>query len=626
MIVPMKKVALVVFDRERETSLEALRKLGVVHIERKNLVSDALSKVMEQKAQAEHALGILRNAVSKDASQEVSHSDNQKAYSTATLIQEVLHLAEQKKQEQELLAADIKELHRIEGWGNFEPASLDELKKQGVSLIPYELPQKVYEKLDPSIERIILSKDKTIVRCVVVGAPIPGEQPFTLPELSYADLSKRIARRKQTINDIEKTLSALSSQMHLIKLELEKLNEQAEFEAAKASMEITEDTPPELAISWITGYIPADAAGKLTRAAAEHGGALIIDDPDEGDTPPTLIRNPAYIRIVQPIFDLLGTVPGYHEYDISMSFLVFFSLFFAMIIGDAGYGVLILLLSLYFGMKGKQKTGKFADGILLLFLLSATTIIWGAINGTWFALPYDSLPDFLKALVIPPFRPNPALAPKEAARIVQQNIKHLCFIIGTVQLVWAHTKNIKKALPSLTAFAQLGWLSMVLGLYFLVLNLVLDKTAFPVPSFAIWMIGGGLATYFIFAEQKGGNFFANILKSFANFLPTFLSAVSSFSDIISYIRLFAVGLAGYAIAESFNGMAAGLPGGIVRIVAGVLILFFGHGLNLAMSALSVVVHGVRLNMLEYSGHLGMEWSGVKYSPFAVKETAQQEGI
>ncbi|WP_169311865.1 V-type ATP synthase subunit I [Gracilinema caldarium] len=615
----MKKVALVVFDREREASLEALRKLGVVHLERKNVSSDGLSSVMELKIQAEHALGILRNAATKE---ETNTSIVQKT-EPAALIQEVLRLADQKKQEQELLAADIKELHRIAAWGDFEPASLEDLRKQGITLIPYELPKKVYEKLDPAVSIIVLSEDKTLVRCVVVGDPIPGEQPFALPELSYSALSNRIAQRKQTIADIEKKLSELSSQMYLIERELQRLNEQAEFEAAKASMEVTEDTPPELAISWITGYIPADAAGKLKRAAAEYGWALIIDDPNEGDRPPTLVRNPAYIRIVQPIFDLLGTVPGYHEYDISMSFLVFFSLFFAMIIGDAGYGVLILLLSLYFGFKGKKKTGKFADGILLLLLLSSVTIIWGAINGTWFALPYDSLPAFLKALVIPPFRPNPSLAPKEAARLVQQNIKHLCFIIGTVQLVWAHMKNIKKALPSLTAFAQLGWLSMVLGLYFLVLNLVLDKTAFPVPPFAIWMIGGGLATYFVFAEQKGGNFIANILKSFANFLPTFLSAVSSFSDIISYIRLFAVGLAGFAIAESFNGMAAGLPAGMVRILAGALILFFGHGLNLAMSALSVVVHGVRLNMLEYSGHLGMEWSGVKYSPFAVKETAQQ---
>ena len=619
MIVPMKKVSLVIFDRERETSLEALRKLGVLHLEQKGIVSDSLSAVMEKKSQAEHALGILRNFAGKN-SQTSTHDTEVHAEELVALV---LSLSDQRKQEQELLASDYKELSRIQSWGNFDPAGLEELRQKGITLIPYELPKKVYEHLDPSIELLTLSRDKNMVRCLALGSPIPGEMPFILPELSFAALSQRIEQRKQTIADIERGLADLAVKQTILESYIQKLNEKAEFEAAKASMEVTEDTPPGLAISWIHGYIPADMAGKLKRAAAENGWALLIDDPAEGDAPPTLVRNPPYIRIVQPFFDLLGTVPGYHEYDISMSFLVFFSLFFAMIIGDAGYGFLILLLSLWAGIKGKQKTGKMADGVLLLLLLSSATIIWGAINGTWFAIPYENLPHFLKSLVIPPFRPDPALSAKEAARLVQQNIKHLCFIIGTVQLVWAHTKNIKKALPSLTAFAQLGWLSMVLGLYFLVLNLVLDKTAYPVPSFALWMIGGGLATYFVFAEQKGGNFFANIFKSFANFLPTFLSAVSSFSDIISYIRLFAVGLAGYAIAESFNGMAAGLPGGIVRILAGALILFFGHGLNLAMSALSVVVHGVRLNMLEYSGHLGMEWSGVKYSPFAVKETLQQ---
>lgn len=618
MIVPMKKVSLIVFDRDREASLEALGKLGVLHLERKSVSSDALNRVMEQKTQAEHALGILRNFSAKNR----IDSSAGTVPEASELIQQVLVLTEQRKQEQELLSVDLKELNRIAPWGNFEPAALEDLKNKGVVLVPYELQKKVYEKLDPSIELIVLCKDKTVVRCVAVGSPIPDETPFVLPELSYGDLSNRIEQRKQTIAGIEKKLADLSVHQNLIEQSTKKLAEEAEFEAAKASMEVTEDTPPELAISWICGYIPVDLVGKLKRAAAENAWALVVDDPGEGDTPPTLVRNPPYIRIVQPIFDLLGTVPGYHEYDISLSFLVFFSLFFAMIIGDAGYGVLILLISFLAGLKGRQKTGKFADGVLLLMLLSTTTIIWGTINGTWFAIPFDSLPNFLKALVIPPFRPNPALTDKEAAQLVQQNIKHLCFIIGTVQLTWAHIKNIKKALPSLTAFAQVGWLSMILGLYFLVLNLVLDSTAFPVPPFAIYMIGGGLVTYFIFVEQKGGNFFANILKGFANLLPTFLSAVSSFSDIISYIRLFAVGLAGYAIAESFNGMASSLPDGIVRILAGSLILIFGHGLNLAMSALSVVVHGVRLNMLEYSGHLGMEWSGVKYAPFAAKETNQ----
>jgi V/A-type H+-transporting ATPase subunit I len=157
----------------------------------------------------------------------------------------------------------------------------------------------------------------------------------------------------------------------------------------------------------------------------------------------------------------------------------------------------------------------------------------------------------------------------------------------------------------------------MIGLYFLVLNILLRQA---MPFFALPCIGGGLGLYFIFNKQEGGNFFINILKSFADFLSTFLGAVGAFADIISYIRLFAVGLAGAAIAESFNNMGMGMPGMVLRLTAGALILIFGHSLNMIMNVLSVVVHGIRLNLLEYAGnHLGMEWSGYSYAPFALKK-------
>jgi V/A-type H+-transporting ATPase subunit I len=128
------------------------------------------------------------------------------------------------------------------------------------------------------------------------------------------------------------------------------------------------------------------------------------------------------------------------------------------------------------------------------------------------------------------------------------------------------------------------------------------------------MIGSGFAAVIVFSRQEG-RFFRGLAMGIANLLTTFLSGISAFSDIISYIRLFAVGLAGIEISKSFNGIAAGFGSGPLGIAAGLLILLLGHSLNMAMGALSVVVHGVRLNMLEFSGHLGMEWSGKPYKPF-----------
>jgi V/A-type H+-transporting ATPase subunit I len=125
--------------------------------------------------------------------------------------------------------------------------------------------------------------------------------------------------------------------------------------------------------------------------------------------------------------------------------------------------------------------------------------------------------------------------------------------------------------------------------------------------------------FLIFSEQTGGNFAKNVGKGFGGSITTFISVLSSFSDIISYIRLFAVGMAGAAIAASFNEMAAGVPEGPARIIGGGLILILGHALNLTLNGIAVMVHGVRLNLLEYAGHLGMEWSGYKYSPLALNK-------
>ena len=158
---------------------------------------------------------------------------------------------------------------------------------------------------------------------------------------------------------------------------------------------------------------------------------------------------------------------------------------------------------------------------------------------------------------------------------------------------------------------------MILGLYFLVINLVVGGA--PVSQTAMYMMIGGLAGVFIFGQQKKGvNFFVGVLKGFSGIINLFLDSIGAFSDIISYIRLFAVGLASVAIAASFNAMAEPLMHGPAFIGA-VVILFLGHSLNLAMGLLSVIVHGVRLNMLEFSGHLGMEWVGIKYEPFKVLE-------
>jgi V/A-type H+-transporting ATPase subunit I len=636
MIVPMKKVSLVVMEREREASLEKLREVGVLHLEKKSVFSDVLSKLLDERARLTRALGLLRRyPVSKTGA---AHDNSAGHDGVNDMVRRVLGMGNEKKILQDQLIYQTKERRRIAGWGDFDPRAFALLAKQGVTLIPYELSWKVYNSLGEETKLMVISQDKRGVR-VLSLSEIPETLPFTLPVLSLSEIGRRTEEIYNRIDEIEREFAQLALQKGNIEAELKLLQERIEFETVRTGMKTLEDAPAESTVSWLYGFVPYDSLGLLKRAAAENGWALVCEDVAPGDRPPTLVRNNAVVRIIQPLFSFLGTIPGYREYDISLSYLVFFCLFFAMIFGDAAYGLLLFAVSLTAGLVFRKKSGTFPDAAKLFMLLSCCTVIWGSITGSWFAIPIDRLPPFLQDLIVPPFNNTGPLAafPPVLQKLfnlpgevpvddlkTRWNIQFLCFTVGAVQLVWGRSKNIRKLLPSLTALAQAGWLIMMVGLYFLVLFMLLKMS---LPSFAVYLIGAGLVFYFIFAEQNGGNFFKNIGKSFSNFLSIFLNAVGSFADIISYIRLFAVGLAGSIIAQSFNSMAipaesfgaVGL-GIVLRIFAAVLILIFGHALNIVMNALSVIVHGVRLNLLEYAGnHLGMEWSGYAYKPFTVKQ-------
>jgi V/A-type H+-transporting ATPase subunit I len=618
----MKKASIIVTTQK--DALEKIRELGVLHIEKKTVTSENLAKALDQKNKAETALGVLRTYKT------IKHN----VVTGEDVITRVLGLVEKRKALQEQRAFLLKEVSRVEKWGDFNPAGLKELADKGVALIPYELTNKAHDALKEKEDEpfIVLSKDKTRVLGVSVGRELAGETPFALPERSLAELNNKAYGIVQDLAELETNLQRLAACKSTIESDLKVFEKTIEFETAGAALEKA-PISADFSLSILTGWAPAETIAALKRTASENGWALLITDPAEQDKPPTLVRNNAFVRLIAPLFSFLGTIPGYREYDISFSYLLFFCLFFAMIFGDAAYGTLLFTVTFLIGLNYKKKTGKTPDAIKLFGLLSLCTIVWGSLNGAWFATPYENLPPFLQALVIPQFNSDVPLSPfpgvlrklfeipaDQPTNTAYWNVQFLCFSVALIQLVWARIKNIKKLLPSPVAIAQAGWLLMMIGLYFLVLSMLLQV---KLPQFATYFIGIGLATYFIFAEQTGGNPIANIVKSFANFLPTFLNAVSSFADIISYIRLFAVGLAGTSIAQSFNSMAIGDGFGgsvlsvVLKIFTAALILAFGHGLNMVMNALSVIVHGVRLNLLEYAGnHLGMEWSGYAYKPFS----------
>ena len=670
MIVPMKKLCLMVQDKSRDEALKKLRDIGVVHIEERDVPIDANSNALKLKIKVEDAIGIIsgykvpktkKKPESDDydgpdrrqkpvglrrgrRASDVFGTDDEAPYSLDAVIAVerpfladlLIGFSEERKA---FLEKDLilnKEISRIEGWGNFEPSVINDIISYGTPVYFYEMPNDAFEKLDQNIKYLKVNSDKSCVRVIVFYEELPDMVPFKLPEKSLSLLTMEMKENKISLDAKEAKLRSFANRRPALDKDMAKIQQDLEFETAFAGMNKISDGVGEHELCWLSGFVPVNDLEKVKKAAKENKWALSVIDPAPEDSPPTKIENNALVRTINPLLSFLGTIPGYREFDISPSYLFFFTIYFAMILGDAGYGLLLFAVAIFIGFSMKMKNGTVPDVIKLMMLLTFCTIIWGAINGSWFQIPYANLPFFLTVIILPQFNvTNPVVyIPPLLENIYRVpevitmdktiwNIQFLCFFLALIQLVWARGKRIINLLPKLSAFAQLGTMVMLVGLYFLVLNMLLGV---EFPAFALPLIITGIALNLVFAEQNGGNFFVNILKGFGGFFQLFLKAVGCFADIISYIRLFAVGLAGATIAQIFNELAIGSGFGnfgimfILKIFTTIIILAIGHGLNLVLTALSVLVHGVRLNLLEYAGnHLEMEWSGYLYSPFANKQ-------
>jgi V/A-type H+-transporting ATPase subunit I len=605
----MKKVSLVILDKNREDSLDKLREAGVVHLERRGGNSETLTKLLETRARSENALGLLRSFQLDKKAPKVPITQG-----GAELTAQALSLGDEKKTLQEQLVFAAKERTRIEKWGNFDPAAFRDLAASGITLTPYEIPVKAYDTLDTDTRVIFLSRDTVSARFVTLDGELPGETPFALPERSLAELDAVSAATGKRLAEIDAQLLALAAQKGAIEAELKLLLARIEFETAKADVQTPEDIPEEFAISYITGFVPQEDVGVLKRVSAENGWALMADDPGPDDQVPTKLKNNKLASLIYPLTDFLEVVPGYNEVDISGWFLLFFCIFFGMIFGDAGYGALLLIAAIA-GMIRTAKKGV-PPMLKLLLLLGLSNFTWGLLTCTWFGVEVDKLPQILRDISLPLISNVTSAASEEGSSLVQQNLMIFCFSLALLQLSIGHIISIIRG-RTLKVLGDLGSIAMLVGMYFIVLSLIASNEYRRIPMMMpmVYLFGAGFVLNFMFASYEG-SLGRSILESVKNIISMILGIANVFSDIMSYIRLWAVGLAGGAIASTVDTMAGPMLGHFIFFIFGIVLLVFGHGLNLILNVLSVLVHGVRLNTLEFSGHAGLTWSGFAYKPFA----------
>ncbi|MEE1211966.1 MAG: ATPase [Treponema sp.] len=639
MIVPMKKVSLVVLNKERKQALEQLKKLGVVHLEQIEGRGEQLAAFKEASNNAMVAVSVLSEVkVSKKAPAAPKLSDSE----VAQKCREVIELSELKKKLNEEIAADSAELERFAPWGGVTPADFDYLKGKGISLKMYEIPEDKYNLIDENSKTVCVNRYKKVVRFLLIDAGeerpsgFPAEAfEVPMPVNSTEEIQNRISSDKKQLEEISRSFASLAAFIPQMNAFRKALESDIEFENVYSGMG-QESEGKESDLAWISGFVPVDSFNVLSDAVKANGWAMASSDPSDEDEVPTKLKNNKLVSLIYPLTDFLGTVPGYHEYDISGWFLLFFTVFFGMIFGDGGYGLLVTVAMLLMMIKSAAKKEKVPPMLKLGLLLGIATVAWGTVTCTWFGLKPEQLPEWLCALSVAPLSnayadtgwlPFWTDDASKGTLTTAQNLQIFCFTLAFLQLSVAHFKGMARYRKSLKFLGELGSMLQIWGMYYVVLSMVVSSQIFtfdqiiygiPVGTVSIGLVAFGFALSFVFINYDG-SIIASIMESVKGIISVLLGVVNVFSDIVSYIRLWAVGLAGAAISNTVNEMAGPLVGHAVLFLALVVLLVFGHGLNMVLNLLSVIVHGVRLNTLEFSNHLGMSWSGFKYAPFSETE-------
>ena len=595
MVVRMKEILLFTTARSVDDTILRLGELGVVDIKQMNGINNGtVERRLEAVHRSETAIAILKEyALTQHKRSDIL---KYKASDPKQLVDRVLQTEDIRQKCRETLEDLNQQLQWYGTWGeSVNTKDIAFLKTQGIYLRLYELDKSVAASLNQEHTLVKLPERDGKVPVVLVAQSASeklNRKEASLPRLPFEEVKQQKERKERQLAAVDHFLEDQAENLewledyHLLLKDL--LGMQQTFEGMGDI---------EGKLKYLKGFIPRNAMADLVAAAEENHWGYHITEPENPEEVPVYIKNPKWIGIINPVMKFIDIVPGYKEVDVSIYFLVAFALFFAMLVGDAGYGLIFLFITF---LLRKKLTGQIQ---ILIYVLSGATIIWGVLSGTYFGSEQIAALPLLNGLIIP-----------EISSFGVDNISfmmHLSFLIGAIHLTVAHGIRVVQFINSIKALSEVGWIALVWGLFLITEQLVLGKT---MPAWAIWLFVVGAALVALFSMESK-NFLKSMGVSLAN-LP--LSLISGFSDIVSYVRLFAVGMATAAVASSFNNMILpnGTEGmGILSLVMAAIALLLGHGLNIALALMAVMVHGIRLNMLEFAGHLGVQFSGEAYTPF-----------
>mgnify|MGYP003503664420 FL=1 len=579
MITQMKKYTFLVFHREYEAFLEQLREVGVVHVTEKaaGLAEDA--HLQELLAKADNA----RKLIAQGAPDQ--------------LLQEKAALESR-------IAATQKEVNKMAIWGDFSAERIAQLKEAGYTLRYFTCPKKLFQEE----WGIVVAEQGATVYFVQVNnaddAPEVCQEQY-LNEKSAADLQKDVeglngllvaqnARielwAKENIPALENELNELQQQIDWKRVTLNTASE------ADGSLKVLE------------GFCPIDQVAALDAMLQKQEVYYQAEDPTAEDNTPIKLRNNKFTQLFESLTGMYGW-PNYGEFDPTPILAPFFLLFFAMCMGDCGYGILLIIIGLLIAKK-KLNIAMFEGLGPIITVLGVGTTVVGFFLGTFMGIDlYNAewVPQALKNVMI---KGNVMGYDIQMVLAICIGVFHICLAMVVKAICYTKQFGFKENI------ATWGWLLLIVGgLIVAILGLtVLPENVF---KWALIAVGAVSALAIYIFNTPGRNPLINIG---AGLWDTYNMATGILGDVLSYIRLYALGLAGGMLGAAFNNLGLMVMGGTTegatwQWLPFVLILVLGHVLNLAMSALGAFVHPLRLSFVEYFKNAGYEGKGTLYQPF-----------
>lgn len=603
MISPMTKYSFILLSGQTEEFLSKIQDLGVIDITRSVKPVDEKSEALLSEADTvKKALTVLN---SRDAEPEKGFRFDGDPVEAALKAQ-----ADVEELKNELSSAK-KELSARKPWGQFSTESIGRLEAQGLKIRFYSCQKKKFDPAWAEIQPLqVVSETNTTVFFVTV-APVSEEysfpiEPMAAPEgsvnemeLTIKDLETKLFERKKLLGNLKGCIGELRQRYN------EKLGA-LDLYLAESATEMAADS--HLAV--VTGFAPTEDDKRLCDAFDALGIYYIHEPATKEDNPPIKLHNNWFAKNFEVLTGMYG-MPVYDEFDPTPVLGPFFMLFFAMCMGDAGYGIVLMLIALF--MKLKMQGTSLGKMYRLIGFLGGMTFFVGLFLGTFFGmsiLDASWTPEWLKALCVDGWFPDGKIAgfPVQMVLAVAIGVLHICLamIIKTI--------NYTKRFGFSKTVSTWGWTTLIVGGIIVIalgMTEVLSEVVFKWVIIALAAVSS--LAIFVF-NTPGRNPLVNIGSGLWD---TYNMVTGLMGDVLSYIRLYALGLAGGMLGNAFNIMGTmilDIPVPGVNWVFCIVILIFGHVLNLAMSCLGAFVHPLRLTFVEYFKNSGYEGTGLKYNP------------